>query len=190
MRDNKICPKCQINKSCNNFYTDKSKKDKLSSSCKECTKNRIKLYYIDNKEKIIKYVVEYNRQHPQYRKAICKKWDLEHPDYKKNKKKIDPNFKLKVTLRSRLNTAIKRKYKSGSAVRDLGCTIEELKVYLESKFIEGMNWNNHSKTGWHIDHILPLSKFDLTNREELVKAVHYTNLQPLWAFDNLSKGAK
>ena len=71
---------------------------------------------------------------------------------------------------------------------DLGCTIPELKQYLESKFQEGMTWENWGVHGWHIDHIIPLSSFDLTCREQFLKVCHYTNLQPLWAKDNLSKG--
>ena len=72
----------------------------------------------------------------------------------------------------------------------LGCTIEECKTYLESLFKEGMSWNNHGLNGWHIDHIVPCSAFDLTKIEEQKKCFHYTNLQPLWAKDNLSKGDK
>lgn len=106
------------------------------------------------------------------------------------RKKTDINFKLAINLRSRLLMAVKKSSKRGSAVRDLGCSIEFLKKYLESKFQPGMNWENWSRTGWHIDHILPLSSFDLSNREQLLKAVHYTNLQPLWAVDNLTKNAK
>ena len=78
----------------------------------------------------------------------------------------------------------------GSAVRDLGCSVEELKRHLEKQFQPKMNWENYGLYGWHIDHIKPLVNFDLTNREQFLEACHYTNLQPLWAEDNLSKGAK
>jgi hypothetical protein len=88
-------------------------------------------------------------------------------------------------LRKRLNFAIKNNQKSGSAVKDLGCTVQELKIYLESKFTEGMSWDNYGK--WHIDHIIPLNSFDLSDLEQLKKACHYTNLQPLWAEANLAK---
>jgi hypothetical protein len=84
--------------------------------------------------------------------------------------------------------ALKRGTKTGSAVSDLGCSIEELKKYIETKFLEGMTWENYGK--WHIDHIIPLSKFNLSDREELLKAVNYTNLQPLWAEDNMKKSNK
>jgi hypothetical protein len=106
------------------------------------------------------------------------------------KMRNDINRRLKVDLRSRLNRAISGMYKSGSAVSDLGCSIEELKTYLESKFQPGMTWENKGIHGWHVDHIIPLSSFNLENRDELLKACHYTNLQPLWAKDNLSKGDK
>lgn len=102
----------------------------------------------------------------------------------------DAIFKIRVLLRSRTLLALKGKVKTGSSVRDLGCTIVELMRYLESKFLPGMSWENHSREGWHVDHIRPLAAFDLTNRDEFLKAAHYTNLQPLWAFDNLSKGAR
>jgi len=95
---------------------------------------------------------------------------------------------LSMTLRNRFNKAIDRNWKSGSAVRDLGCSIAEFKVYLESKFEDGMSWDNKGKGGWHIDHIVPLSAFDLTDREQVKEACHYTNLQPLWEVDNLIKG--
>lgn len=97
------------------------------------------------------------------------------------------NRRIAVNLRGRLNQAIKKSYKGGSAVRDLGCSIEEFKVYLECRFQPGMSWDNYGAGGWHIDHIVPLCRFDLSSSMELKKACNYTNLQPLWANDNLEK---
>ena len=100
------------------------------------------------------------------------------------------NFRLTKNLRSRLYHAIKDDLKSGSAIESLGCSLEQLKKYLESKFQPGMSWDNYSYTVWHIDHIIPLSSFNLTDIEELKKACHYTNLQPLWTIENLKKSNK
>ncbi len=101
------------------------------------------------------------------------------------KRSCDINYKIGHNLRSRLNQAIKGR--NNSLTKDLDCSIPNLKLYLESKWQQGMTWGNYGIDGWHIDHIKPLSKFDLRNPEELKKACHYTNLQPLWAKDNLSK---
>ena len=110
----------------------------------------------------------------------------------KEKLATDIQFKLSVKLRGRIKDAMRDsllgKRKAGSAVKDLGCTVEFLKQYLESKFQEGMSWDNYGYHGWHIDHIKPLCKFNLTIESEFKEACHYTNLQPLWAKDNLSKG--
>jgi hypothetical protein len=107
-----------------------------------------------------------------------------------NRYNTDINFKLADILRSRLGHAIKNDQKIGSAVNDLGCSIPKLKIYLESLFQLGMSWDNYGFRGWHIDHIEPLSKFNLLNRDELLIACHYTNLQPLWWQDNIKKSNK
>lgn len=110
--------------------------------------------------------------------------------------KNDLNYKLKMALRCRLNMAIKRGYKAGSAVKNLGCSIEEFKKYIENQFFpnprtgESMTWSNWSKNGWHIDHHIPLDKFDLENKQDFLMACHYSNLKPLWAKDNLQKSNK
>lgn len=97
------------------------------------------------------------------------------------------NTKLARNLRSRFNKALASSAKSGSAVNDLGCSISDFKIHIESKFTDGMTWENYGKNGWHIDHIIPLCKFDLQDEVQLKKACNYTNLQPLWCADNLAK---
>ena len=105
-------------------------------------------------------------------------------------RKDDVNYRLRRNLRSKISRMIQKGDKIRSAVKDLGCTIEYLKSHLEGKFQDSMTWKNYDKYGWHIDHIIPLVRFDLTDKEQFKKACHYTNLQPLWAKDNLSKGAR
>ena len=129
-----------------------------------------------------------------YQKEYCKNHreiiNIRRKDYHNNKIKNDINFKLSCSLRDRLRKAIHKNYKAGSAVRDLGCLVPELKLHLESKFKPGMTWENWGVHGWHIDHIKPLDFFNLQDREEFLKACHYTNLQPLWAEENLLKRDK
>jgi hypothetical protein len=115
------------------------------------------------------------------------KWQRANKDQLKEYRK-DPLNHLAANLRSRLSKAISRKQLTCSAVDDLGCTIEELKKYLENKFKPGMSWDNYSLYGWHIDHIKPLIL--ATSKTEIKDLCHYTNLQPLWAEENLSKGDK
>ena len=80
--------------------------------------------------------------------------------------------------------------KAYSTIELLGCTVKECREYLEKQFKEGMTWENHSKNGWHIDHILPCASFDLNDPEQQKKCFHYTNLQPLWAEENRLKRDK
>lgn len=107
--------------------------------------------------------------------------------YFRNKYSNDIKRRISSCLRSRLNKALKGNIKSAGTIELLGCSIEELKKHLQSKFTEGMSWENYGQ--WHIDHVKPLANFDLTNKDEQKQACHYTNLQPLWAEDNISKGS-
>ena len=166
------------------FYDD-NKEDlkKYNSVYYHTNKNKTKVWREVNKDKIKSYKNE-------WRKLNKDKIKNYHKRYRNNRLKTNIQYKLSCNLRSRLRIAINKNYKSGSAVRDLGCTVTELKTYLESKFQSGMNWDNYGYYGWHIDHIKPLANFDLTNRQQFLEACHYTNLQPMWAKDNLSKGKK
>lgn len=174
---------------CNNKEIVKRAKDKWLRKNKnyhseyveknlERVRNKQKEWRKDNEKRLRKKASQYRENN---RERISKK-SLDK--YHKNKHKVQ--FRLATNLRARLRSAIKNNSKVGSAVKDLGCSIEELKVYLESKFQSGMSWKNYGK--WHIDHIIPLASFDLSDREQFLEACHYTNLQPLWAKDNLVKG--
>lgn len=122
-----------------------------------------------------------------------RKWVRDNPAYARQraarKYAEDPQHKMRVLLRNRLNLALKNKAKRGSAVRLLGCGIEEFIAYVEKLFRPGMEWSNWG-TVWHLDHVRPLASFDLESPNQLQAACHYTNMQPLFAGDNFRKGAK
>lgn len=153
------------------FRKDRTHKDNLRSRCRFCDQRKEKEYRksFKNKKKKREYDFQYYRKN---KEKIIKRKVKKYND--------DEITKIKHNLRCRLRDALKKEYKSGSFVRDLGCSIPKLIKYLESKFKEGMNWKNYGSKGWHIDHIKPLSSFDLTDRKQFLEACHYTNLQPLW----------
>jgi len=202
---------------CKNFFTTYSGKKKYCS--KECyiknykeshkkylelNKERIKIskhkWYLKNRKKEIKRVIEYNREHKeelkeykkQYQKQYIKLHKIElleyHKKYGKNRRKIDINFKIACNLRRRINHILKDNFKSESTLKLLGCSIEKFKRHLVKKFTKDMSFSNYGK--WHIDHIKPCASFDLSKPSEQCKCFNYKNLQPLWAQDNLSKGDK
>jgi len=177
-------------------------KDKLNAQSKDwrnSNKDKIKAYsklkHIKDKRKAwMKAWREANKdrvklQNKNWREANKDRIKLQKKEWRKTNKDYINN-RLKNRLRVRVCHALKNNQKAGSAVRDLGCTTEELKQYLESKFQSGMTWDNWSIDGWHIDHIKPLASFDLTDRQQFLEACHYTNLQPLWAKDNIIKSDK
>jgi hypothetical protein len=100
----------------------------------------------------------------------------------------DNKVKIKDKLRKKIGYCIKScQAKENKQIEIVGCTIEEFKNYIESKFKPGMTWENHGRNGWHIDHIKPYKCFDLLDLEEQKKCCHYTNLQPLWWHENIKK---
>ncbi len=101
-----------------------------------------------------------------------------------------PKNKITHSCRIRLREITKGISFMESTMELCGIDSEGLKKHLESKFSPGMSWENYGRKGWHIDHIIPCARFDVTKIDELRACFHYTNLQPLWAFDNLSKGCK
>jgi hypothetical protein len=157
----------------NKNYRNGEKREELLEKKRE--------YHWKNREKILEKKNEYSKR-PEVKKRVNKT--------KKEKYTNDINYKLRTLIRSRLRLAIKDKQKTGSAIENLGCSVDELIVYLENKFEDGMTWEKHTLNGWHIDHIKPLCQFDLEDPKQFAEACHYTNLQPLWCSDNYSKGGR
>lgn len=107
-----------------------------------------------------------------------------------NRKKYrnDPAYKILNALRRRIHKVLHGAEKSVGTLELLGCSVIQFRDYIQQRFQPGMSWNNHGE--WHIDHITPCAVFNLTDPAQQRQCFHYTNLQPLWAFDNISKGAK
>lgn len=102
----------------------------------------------------------------------------------------DIEFQLMTLLRGRFKKIIRGERSTENCRRLVGCTLDELRVHIESQFLPGMTWGNRGLRGWHIDHIRPCASFDLTDPAQRAQCFHYTNLQPLWAADNLAKSTK
>lgn len=169
---------------------------KMRAACKEWRKNNRELLlarrrfrnrerYSQNPEMFLSRnrVAKY-KNIEKYR-AMTRKWH--------RKKYLEDNeFRLKESLRSRVAQAIRKDYgeKAYRTLELVGCSIPALKNHIAKQFLPGMAWENYGVRGWHIDHKLPCASFDLTDPAQQKKCFHHTNLQPLWAKDNLSKGAK
>jgi hypothetical protein len=169
----KICSICNKEKDYLQFYKNKSKKDGYSFDCKLCRKE-----YFCKSKNVRKDYLERNKER-------IKEWRKNNSKINKEK---NPLYKLQCNLRSLISKSITRQgYRKTSKSKEiLGCDYIELKQHLESKFTEGMNWDNYGK--WHIDHIYPSSLAE--TEEEIIRLNHFTNLQPLWAEDNIRKGNK
>jgi hypothetical protein len=176
-----ICKKCKLTKLEVEFSNSKFHKTKLRSYCKQCEKIDTARWRAKNtnKDKEVKKVY-YEKNKAQIKAKIALR--------AKERRKRDITFKIACNLRRRLNNAIRGHNKSLRTMQLLGCTVPELKTYLQDKFVDGMTWDNYGK--WHIDHIIPCSTFNFSLPSEQEKCFHFTNLQPLWAHDNLTKSAK
>lgn len=209
----KICKKCSILKNLKEFVKNSNCVNGFENRCIQCYKIYLKKYTLENQEKISKQRKTHYQINKEYIKNKAKIYRDQNREkikkflkdyYKENKKELmvkakvyvfnkrkqDPIYKLKMILRHRLNESLKRKsWKKNNSLKNyIGCSLEELKNHLEKQFKKGMSWENHTSDGWHIDHVIPLSS--AKTEEELYKLCHYKNLQPLWAKENISKGAK
>ena len=162
------------------FHFKKASPTGFTDQCRSCKKIYNKEYNLKNNEVLI-----------EKKKVYFQKVKKERYAYEKKRRQEDPDYKMKKYLRSRLWDILVRKknLKSfGGALKILGCSVEEFWQHLEKQFQPGMTRKNYG--AWHVDHIKPCASFDFTDPKQVKECFHYTNLQPLWAKDNFSKGAK
>jgi len=165
----KTCTKCKQTKKLTEFgKNSRNKRDGLRSRCKVCVKAYYKKWKRNNPEKY-RASISKSKQRPEYKKRKNAR--------KRERRKTDPQFRLKHNLRTRLHHALKGSNKSASTMALLGCSIVHLKDYLAMRFLPGMTWENQGT--WHVDHMIPCASFDLSDPEHQRRCFHYTNLQPV-----------
>lgn len=214
----KVCGRCKEKKPVLSFSKETVRKDKLCPICRKCNKEyyyanresilkRKNALYSSTRERVIKRAGDWQKSNPERRAAIrktyndknrellaekCKIYRLNNKErrtktvkdhYQKSKTK--PDYYLMQNIRQQTSRALGKKDNMRS-LDILGCTVIEFKDHIEKQFVNGMTWENRKE--WHLDHIIPISSAKTT--DERLKIAHYTNIQPLWAKDNLSKGSK
>lgn len=221
----KECILCNNQLTIDNFHKDKSRKDGLNPRCKSCKskldaeyksankekiKDKQKVYYLNNTEKMKQKSLQWYEDNIDTQKARMKvyynenkehikkkhdEWNMKNQTkirtyinaYVKNKYQTDTNFKVKSVLSARLRCFVKNK--NASTQDFLGCTFEFFKEWIEFQFNEYMSWNNHG-TFWHFDHVRPCSSYNLVDEEEALQCFNWKNIRPLEAKENMSKKDK
>jgi hypothetical protein len=203
----KVCKKCGIEKDISEFDQKKGAKDGHTSRCKICRRNYFNEYnntpinlirrrekskenYWKNHENELKKASEKHKKNSEQEKEYRKNNRKKISQREKNRYHEDVLFRIKTNMRNRLKLFLKSKNlnKKNTTLNIVGADPKTIKEYIEQKFTDGMSWENYRYDGWHIDHIIPLSS--AKTEEEIYKLSHYTNLQPLWAEENLKKRNK
>lgn len=167
-----------------------------------------KEWFKRNRLRLLEYKKQWTKENRYRHLSNCRKWaennkeksrDIKRRSADKNRERMrakknariknDPAFRMRHYLGCRLRLALKENFKSGGTVALLGCSVDELRKHLESKFRIGMTWENYGPV-WHVDHIKPCELFDLSSPSQQKICFHYSNLQPLFAIENWVKGSK
>ena len=207
----KVCTKCGVEKPMTTecFPTRKDSKDGFRNDCKECKKKNSHEYNMNNKERRKSLNKEWRKNNPEKskliyaryrgtekRRVIACNWarDNREAGMKRfvERYNSDVQFNIAIKYRRRIYMAIRNQYtsKAFTTIELLGISYKELKNYLENKFTQGMTWDKVMSGEIHLDHIKPCALFDFTDEKQQQECFHYTNLQPLWAEDNMRKSAK
>ena len=190
----KTCTGCEQTKALTEFGKDSYKRDGLQSRCKACKNASNKKWKQNNRGKYNATQRIWRKNNREKSRASNRK-SQQRPEYKKKRRarrreryRTDPQYKLECNLRSRVGMALKGKFKSAPTMTLLGCSYTHAKDHLEKQFQPGMTWENQGK--WHVDHMMPCASFDLMDPEQQRRCFHYTNLQPMWGKENMSKNDK
>lgn len=182
------CRVCEKNKSLGEFHSNKNCLNGRERKCIKCTYQQAK------KAGRTKPTPKRRENTNRRRKELGKSYRNQQNAWRNNYYKTNPRFRISSTLRNRIKDALKRQntYKGSETFKLLGATAEEVRVYLESLWLPGMSWENYGfgDDKWHIDHIKPITAYDLTIKENQYACFNYKNLQPLWQKDNLQKHNK
>jgi hypothetical protein len=180
---------------------EQSEKNKIwYQKNKEYCSQRAKKYNHKNREKIKEAGKKYREEKGEFCRASTRDWYSRNKErvikrttaYSKRRYQNDFSIRMMHVARARINAMLRGKSigKFTATAKLVGCSREELVKYLERQFEPGMTWDNYGIKGWHVDHILPCASFDFNCPVQQVACCHYSNLQPLWALDNIRKGAK
>lgn len=175
----------------NEFSIDRSVKSGLYAQCKICNRE----YRQTHLESIREYQTNYYQTHCEQIKKSVREYNslpdnkLKIRDRNRNKSHTNIQYRLAHNLRTRLGKLVYRNQKNGSAVQDLGCSVDELKTHLENQFTKGMSWENWGSGNgmWNVDHIVPAHMLDLTDRVHLLLFCNFRNLRPMWQIDNIQR---
>ena len=214
----KTCTKCGVEKVLEEFSLKTDGRFGRSSRCKHCfnvyyrnyqqrpevaqrrqayrqssrSKEQQRAYNRSREAKMRQKIYRQSPKFKDWQRAYCQRPEFKawQRSYVQRRRRNSSAFRIAQNLRRRLRSAIKMCRRSGRTMDLLGCSIRELQQHLAAQFKPGMTWANYGKYGWHIDHIRPCASFDLADPEQQKACFHYTNLQPLWATDNLRKSNK
>ncbi len=182
----------------NNLEKIKKINNEYAKEHKEEANKRAKKWYIENKDYAIKYRRKHYNENKEQYKINRKAWNLDHPEFLKTyfkdyhtiRKSKDPNYTIRCSLRTRFTSALVIGNEFNKYFEFLsGCKMDYMRKWLEINFEDGFTWENHGKV-WHIDHIIPVSFYDLTNEENLLKCFNWSNVRPCTVNENLKKSNK
>jgi hypothetical protein len=158
----------------------RSQKAELASRWRKRNPDRVRHYAVEHRRRYRTDPVFKVERQTAYNRHAQRQRDL----------KTDRAISVKLRNRIHCALAIVDAKKAASSIELIGCTVAELRQHLEAQFVDGMNWDNYGRDGWHVDHIRPCASFDLADPDQQRQCFHYSNLQPLWAADNIRKGAR